>query len=148
MITPATTAVFDVFVPGRPAPQGSKDYKGHRRNSAGISVPILLESSERVKPWRRRIAEVAALAWRRPVLDEPLGIHCDFVMCRPARTPSKTPPAIKRNGDGDKLTRAVWDGLTGVVVREDCLFVQWSGTKRTAERGEQSGCRIRIWRVT
>ena len=39
------------YVDGRPAPQGSKKYMGHRGGK-----PILLESSKGLKEWREKIA--------------------------------------------------------------------------------------------
>ncbi|AGK85688.1 putative resolvase [Mycobacterium phage 33D] len=45
-----------LFVPGRPAPQGSKDFKGFSKTGKAI----LKESSDAVGPWRERVALAAA----------------------------------------------------------------------------------------
>lgn len=136
---------------GSPAAQGSKKYAGHRLSKrTGKMAPVLVEVSKAVKPWRKRVADEAWLAWRpRSLLACPIGIRCDFVLPRPIGTPKSkpTPPAVKKHHDGDKLDRAIWDALTKVVYADDSLIVEWSGTKRIAEVGERPGCRIRVWCV-
>lgn len=158
-LTAAPPVVLKIFVAsaaadmgcraGGPAAQGSKKYAGHRRNRrTGKMAPLLLEQSAQVKPWRKHVAEVTALYWRgRSLLVGPVGVRLDFVMPRPKGTSaSRTPPAIKRP-DGDKLTRAAWDALTGVIWMDDSQVVEWSGTKRIAEVGERPGCYITVWCV-
>jgi len=48
--TPVTSTPITFFVPGKPAPQGSKRHVGRG---------IMLESSREVGPWRERVALVA-----------------------------------------------------------------------------------------
>jgi crossover junction endodeoxyribonuclease RusA len=126
---------LDLFVPGRPAPQGSKRHVGGGR---------LVESSKAVGPWRTVVAWHAAQAFTGAPLDGPLRISLVFVMPRPAGTPKKsTPPAIKRP-DLDKLTRAVFDALSGVVWNDDSQAVELHAFKRLAQLDEQPGVNIRI----
>lgn len=127
-----------VFVPGRPAPQGSKSYKGHRGGK-----PILIESSKAVGPWREQIAWMARS--RGGMLPPgPVRAELVFVMPRPKQTPKRTPPAIKRNGDLDKLVRAVFDAITDVWIHDDAHITHLGAHKRIAELGEQSGVNITI----
>lgn len=127
--------VLDLFVPGQPAPQGSKRHVGNG---------IMIESSKAVAPWRTTVAWHASQAYSGPVLDGPLTVAIEFVMRRPASAPKRsTPPATKRP-DLDKLTRAVLDALSGVVWRDDSLIVDLHPSKRLAEIGEQAGARIRV----
>ena len=66
--------------------------------------------------------------------------------CRPTSRP--TPPAVKRNGDVDKLARAVLDALvTGRAFSDDSQVIKLSATKRIAEPGEQSGVHIVVAEV-
>src|SRR5690606_16868121 len=51
---------LELFVPGRPAPQGSKRHVGNG---------VMLESSKAVAAWRTTIAWHAAQAYREPPLD-------------------------------------------------------------------------------
>lgn len=127
--------VLDMFVPGRAAPQGSKKHVG-----GGIMV----ESSKAVAPWRTVVAWHAAQVFTGAPLDGPMRVQLEFVMPRPAGCPKRsTPPAIKRP-DADKLARAVFDALSGVVWRDDSQAVDLHVVKRLAELNEQPGARIRV----
>lgn len=130
-----TDVLLDLFVPGRPAPQGSKRHVGRG---------ILVESSKAVAPWRTDIAWHAAQQYTADVQGGALAVEIEFVMPRPASTPKRaTPPATKRP-DIDKLARAVLDALSGIVWRDDSQIVDLHPTKRLAEMGERSGARIRV----
>lgn len=126
---------LQMFVPGRPAPQGSKRHVGNG---------ILVESSKAVAPWRTTLAWHAAQLYHAPLLDTPLAVQIEFVMPRPASCPKRTTPAATKRPDIDKLARAVLDALSGVVWRDDSLIVDLHPTKRLAEPGEQPGARIRV----
>lgn len=129
-----------LFVPGRPAPQGSKSFKGYRGGK-----PILAESSREVGPWRERIAITAHNVWtpRRVLSGVPVSAALEFVMPRPSGTPKATPPAVKRP-DLDKLVRAVFDALTGPVLADDAAVVELAASKRLAAVGETPGVHITI----
>ena len=76
-----------VFVPGHPAPQGSKRHVGRG---------ILIESSKAVGPWRERVA-LAAHSNAERLLAGPVVLTLEFVMPRPKSAPKRsTPPAIRR----------------------------------------------------
>ena len=82
------TTMRSVFVPGKPAPQGSKSFKGYR---GGRSV--LVESSKELGPWRERVA-LAAHSHAPGLSTGPVGLTLKFVMPRPksadkARMPSQ-----------------------------------------------------------
>lgn len=134
-----------LFVPGRPAPQGSKDFKGFSKTGKAI----LKESSDAVGPWRERVALAAAsaiLAEGLPVLAKEFSIAASvtFVMPRPAGAPKRsTPPAVKRP-DLDKLARAILDGLTDVVWIDDSQVVDLHCRKVLAELTQPPGAHIRI----
>ncbi|WP_280441059.1 RusA family crossover junction endodeoxyribonuclease [Nocardia brasiliensis] len=123
-----------LFVPGSPAPQGSKRHVGRG---------ILIESSKAVGPWRERIA-LAAHRHGWPLRAGAVAITLEFVMPRPKSTPKTyTPPAIKRP-DADKLERAVLDALTGIAFVDDSQVTTCYRRKRLAEIGETPGVRISI----
>lgn len=140
LLPPAT---FSVFVPGKPAPQGSK--RGIPTKNGKVAM---VESSKAVKPWREDIRQALldddnhALAR----FDGPVRVVLEFVMPRPKSMPVSrpTPPHTKRP-DIDKIARAVLDAVSsaGVWV-DDSHVIDLHPTKRTAERGEQSGCHITI----
>jgi crossover junction endodeoxyribonuclease RusA len=128
------------FVPGKPAPQGSKRHVGRG---------ILIESSKALGPWRERIAIVAREATggagpRMFTAGDPLAVHIEFVMPRPAGTPkSRTPAAVKRP-DVDKLARAVLDAITDVLIHDDSAVVHLQATKRLAAIDEPPGADVTV----
>ncbi|MCV7424379.1 RusA family crossover junction endodeoxyribonuclease [Mycobacterium yunnanensis] len=124
------------FVPGAPAPQGSKRHVGRG---------ILVESSKAVGPWRERVALAAHNAMAgRPLIDGAVTVELNFVLPRPKSTPkTKTPAAVKRP-DLDKLERAILDAITGVIITDDSQVVSLCGYKRLAEIGETAGVDIRV----
>jgi crossover junction endodeoxyribonuclease RusA len=125
-----------LFVPGIPAPQGSKRHVGKG---------ILIESSAKVKPWRESIRWSILEAWRDPPMCGPVSVCLDFIMPRPASTPKrKTPPAIRRP-DIDKLARACLDAIGSAgVYRDDSQVTRLFATKRIAGIGESPGCSISV----
>lgn len=140
-----TVLPFVTFtVPGLPAPQGSK--KPFRIPKTGQI--IVTESSKFVGPWRDRVALAAHLAWDgRPLLTEvPVRVEIEFILKRATGTPKTrpTPPAIKNNGDLDKLERAVYDAITGVILQDDKLVISNGNSKRIAEIGEPTGAIITV----
>ncbi|MDO3336388.1 RusA family crossover junction endodeoxyribonuclease [Mycobacteroides abscessus] len=127
-------AVF--FVPGKPAPQGSKRHVGRG---------ILVESSKEVGPWRERVALVAHGAMAgRPIFDGPVSVTLQFVLPRPKSAPKTRTPAATKRPDLDKLERAILDALTDVCFADDSQVVSLSGYKRIAELGETAGVEVRV----
>ena len=129
--------VSQVFIPGKPAPQGSKRHLGNG---------IMVESSKAVKPWRVDVAWKVREQFLTP-FDGPVKLELEFVMPRPKSTPKKSTPAAIKRPDVDKLARAVLDAITGVVVADDSQIVHLVATKRIAEIGEQSGVELTAYQV-
>lgn len=134
--------LLDVFVPGRPAPQGSIRAIVHRSTGRAVAIK---DNNATQKTWRQDVRDAAAAGWgdRQP-LDGPVTIRVEFVMPRPASAPKRSTPSAIRKPDGDKLERAIWDSLTHVVWTDDARVVEWGGSKRIAEIGETPGARIRV----
>lgn len=131
-----------IHVTGNPAPQGSKSYKGTTRTGRAI----LVESSNRLKPWRAHVAAQVRTAMRgHQPFDGPIHINLEFVMPRPKNTPKRppTPPATKRP-DIDKLARAVLDAITAICYHDDSQVTHLNNTKRIAEPDELAGVTITI----
>lgn len=125
-------------VDGIAAPQGSKV-----RTRYGMR-----ESSKRMKPWRDLvIAEASATCDRLALLgplEAPYRVEVWFYFTKP-RTTRHSHPTAPTIGDGDKLTRAVWDGLVqGGLLEDDRHVVEWGGGKKWAGPGEAPGAVIRI----
>lgn len=127
---------YTLRILGDPAPQGSKRAFAHKHTGK----IVLLESSVRVKEWR----ELVAFSFREcePIAG-PVVTSIDFILKRP-KALKGNPPHISKP-DGDKLERAVWDGLTmSGVIEDDSRIIAWGGLKRYAEPGEQPGAIITV----
>jgi crossover junction endodeoxyribonuclease RusA len=125
---------FACYVPGKPAPQGSKRHVGGGR---------MIESSTELGPWRERVALAAHAAMgHREVYAGPMGVTLDFVLPRPKSAPKRSTPAADKRPDIDKLVRAILDALTGVTIHDDAQVVRLYATKRVAEIGEGPGVHV------
>jgi crossover junction endodeoxyribonuclease RusA len=129
---------FRAFVPGHPAPQGSKRHVGKG---------IMVESSKHVAPWRSDVRSACLDAAGKPLafFGGPVNVELLFVLRRPVATPKKlTPPAIKKP-DIDKLARAILDAIGSAGMwRDDSQVVALMAFKKLAGFGETPGCRIAI----
>lgn len=131
-----------VFVPGVPAPQGSKRH---------IGKGILVESSKKVGPWRERVALALSEEMNGAPTYEPVRVAMEFLFPRPESHLRKdgsvkaSAPRFPRRPDIDKLARAVLDAATGVAIVDDAQVVRLSAFKRYAEPGEESGGVLVCW---
>ena len=126
-----------VVVHGRPAPQGSKRYAGHRRNAASGRVSaVLVEQSKRVKPWRnlvtRAVLDTMHDTAQTEPLDGPLEADITFTVLKPASAPKrrKTWPTTRHSGDLDKLLRSTFDGIADAeAIADDSRIIRVTATK-------------------
>jgi crossover junction endodeoxyribonuclease RusA len=135
---------LDVFVAGRPAPQGSK--KGFVRRGKVIQV----EMSPHVGTWREDVRAACLQTWgRRAPLDGPLELEVEFVRKRPVSAPKSRTPHASTAPDLSKLVRSTEDAITsaGVWV-DDARVVRCVASKRVAEVGETPGAHIRVRQAT
>lgn len=129
--------MLTIFIPGIPAPQGSKRHVGNG---------IMVESSKKVAPWRTLVAHTIGQHVTAPIeAGIPIEVVVEFVMPRPKSTPKTraTPPAVKRP-DVDKLLRAILDACSGVAWHDDSQVVDVYATKRIAELDEVPGAQLTI----
>lgn len=127
MIAPLT-----VFVPGVPAPQGSKTHVGGGR---------LIESSRSLAGWREAIALRVRSAMNHnehPGWDgDAVEVVARFYFRRP-RTVRRAEVTVKP--DVDKLARALLDGLTDSgLVHDDAQVVRLVASKHYAETARPTG---------
>lgn len=125
------------FVIGEPAPQGSKRHVGNG---------ILVESSEKVKPWRDAVSSTfASTSGRRP-LEGPLEVKVRWYLRAPVSlSKKKRAMGPYRKPDADKLLRATFDGLSDSGVwKDDAQVVRCVMEKVYAEDGQATGARILV----
>ena len=143
MTAPPVLCRIEFWVPGNPAPQGSKSFKGF----AGNGRAILAESSKAVGPWRERVAYFAMQAMQSDAATPFAGavtVDLMFILPRPASASKlKVLPATKRP-DLDKCARACLDALTNVCFLDDSQVVKLVASKRVALHGEPSGCQFTV----
>lgn len=121
--------IVSFFVEGRPAPKGSKNLGRFGQ---------VYEQSPHLKLWMDTISmNCLRFARFRVAPGIAVGVDLVFFMQRGWRTP-----------DGDKLTRAVWDGIVdGGLLADDKYIVRWSGTRiRQPDPEGRYGVAIRITR--
>ena len=130
-----------VLVEGRPAPQGSKSYRGNQR---------FVEASKYLPAWRKAIVvaikQLMESQQNIQKFDVPVAVDITFFIDRPKKPkwdyPATTP-------DLDKLVRGVFDSITqSGVWTDDCLVVDLSARERwigsTTDTYPVPGARIHI----
>lgn len=122
-----------IDVSGDPASQGSHSV---------IHGRIVQVNSAKHKRWRNAVAfaalDLVTDGWE--LLDEPLELSVIFYLPRP-KSVTRTHPAVMP--DVDKLLRAVFDSLSGVIYLDDSRIIRATAQKLYADaRGP--GALIRV----
>lgn len=110
---------------------------------------IVTSDNKRTMPWRTAVAAVAASkGWGSELLNNAVLVQLVFVFQRPATHYAKNgtlkvsaPAWPETLYDVDKLSRAVLDGLTGVVLRNDARVC---GMPVMKVWGSPEGCIVRV----
>ncbi|MGW1468499.1 RusA family crossover junction endodeoxyribonuclease [Streptomyces sp. NPDC002308] len=114
---------LDIAVYGLAGPQGSKTAVGFGRSKkTGRAIPLMRESSLKVKPWRDKVTaaiEAARLTGNAQYLAGPVRADITFTMPKPVNAPKRrrTYPAV--TPDIDKLERSTYDAITKSRIWED-----------------------------
>jgi Holliday junction resolvase RusA-like endonuclease len=130
-------------VPGVPAPQGSK------RAFVVGGRAVMAEANQATKPWRAAVAAAAVEAMPDGPVASPVDMELVFLFPRPkghygSRGLRPSAPVYKTTKpDVDKLTRAVLDAITGIVIRDDAQVVQLRAIKTFGD-GAAIGARISV----
>ncbi|MEU9998066.1 RusA family crossover junction endodeoxyribonuclease [Streptomyces sp. NPDC050848] len=117
------TPALVVAVHGIAGPQGSKTAVGYGRSrKTGKAIPLMRESSAKVKPWREKVQaaiEQAITRGEAQYLAGPVRADITFTMPKPARAPKgrRTYPAV--TPDIDKLERSTYDAITKAGAWKD-----------------------------
>ncbi len=97
------------------------------------------DTARGLKGWMRTIGMAARIEMGpRPLYEIPLVVGCSFWIPRPRghyTTDKRTKlckdapafPTVERTGDYDKLERAVFDALAGIVYKSDALVLGTDG---------------------
>ena len=140
------------FVPGIPAPGGSKRFVGHSKKTGRA---ILIDAAgERNKNWRSIVGVCGSAEMREKALLSfvgPLRVRFDFVMSRPkvhfnskGDLKPSAPFYHTTKPDALKLARSTEDALTGIVWADDAQTAMLEVSKCYAGKGEPCGCQVTI----
>lgn len=151
---PEQQLAVEFRVNGLPAPQGSKRHLGNG---------IMIESSKKVRPWRTDVQLAAERFYAGDIISVPVHLSIDFFFARPKshyrtgkysdllKADAPLYASTHRLGDLDKLLRSTIDALSfvtgGCVIRDDCLVVSLSSTKRYTSNGEFPGAAIKVLKL-
>ena len=124
--------MISFLVYGVPVGQGSKT-----RGQSGTKTWIRDDNAKTLKPWRDRIANAAADAHGgAPLLLGPVVVHVSFGFPRlkahygaGGKLKAGAPTLKVTKPDVDKLVRALFDALTGVVWHDDGQVVSVRASK-------------------
>lgn len=136
---------IELTVYGTPGAQGSKRHVGKGR---------MIESSERVEPWRNAVRSETqrALGERAPLADVPVSVTIIFTVAKPKSAPKTRRVWPIKKPDIDKLVRSTLDGLKdGGAYGDDAQVVDLFVRKRyVADPGcmWRPGARIAVDIVT
>lgn len=130
------------YVPGIPAPKGSK-------------TPWGTEANPRTRPWMAVVADAAAQRMNgQPLMQGPLALAAEFEFVRPKshyrtgrnadQLRATAPVWHEQTPDADKLARAIGDALAGVCFRDDRQIAMWEISKRW---GESAGMSLQVWQL-
>jgi crossover junction endodeoxyribonuclease RusA len=122
--------ILDIFVPGHPKPKGSM-----RAFQVPGGKTVVTSSSTSTKAWGDAVRLHVASWATKFVKDGPVAVALDFVLPRPKSAPKTKPrrwALAAKKPDIDKLERAIFDALTGVIWGDDSQVVETRHRKRVA----------------
>lgn len=130
------------FIPGKPAPGGSK--KGFYIKS--LNRVVIAPANSKTKPWMAVVSAYAKEAWNGPLLQGPLKLSMEFRLLRPKNhygtgkkmnvLKATSPIYSTVKPDLTKLERSTEDALVGIIMRDDSQVAVKSTHKIYVERDE------------
>lgn len=159
------STTITIFVPGVPAPGGSKTASVIRRKGGAIVTrangsPMVIvrdAGGKKNASWKEACKVFGCQAYKGPPLDGPLQATVVFAMPRPKhhfRTGKRAgelldtaPRWHTAKPDATKLWRSTEDALTGIFWTDDAQIVKQEISKRYMSAGERPGASIQLTRL-
>ncbi len=144
-----TAETLDLFVPGIPAPGGSKRAFAIKKGGVYTGRTVIFDDAgQRNKDWRQACVVIAKENAPATPFRGPLRVDFHFVMPR-LKAHFRANGALKDGAplwhtvkpDRTKLTRSTEDALKGIIWADDAQIVAGETFKTY---GERPGCTIRI----
>lgn len=143
-----TLPLCEFFVDGNPIPQGSKTAFVTKKGKAVVVEGRNAEGRQRFNTWRQDVQQAAHQAREEGGFElqetEAIQVIIYFYFDRPKSATKKKRPSHTVRPDIDKLTRAVFDALTGIIYKDDSQVVTMNITKAYCEGELSSGARIKV----
>ena len=135
--------IENVFIQGKPIPQGSVSPMPFRRKNGKMGVNVFQKPE--LLQWRERIAETV-LQYKDSSdfypKETPVMVFLSFRLLKP-KSAKREQPCCK-GLDLDKAVRAVLDALTGVTYDDDCQVCYIMTMKVYVPTEEQQGVSITV----
>lgn len=158
---------FSFFVPGLPAPGGSKTFfpmwdrigrlvTTMRNNRPWPVIRVVDDAGERNKKWRDTVSKYALVhvgrTWK--LWEGPFKCEFIFFMPRPQahyrsgrfsdQLRTDAPVFHLQKPDALKLARSTEDALTGIIWKDDSQVIRGAQEKRWCNGDEKPGCSVRL----
>ena len=134
------TSMIHFTVYGKPIPQGSQ--RAFMR--PGMRQPVITSDNRALGPWRLKIGAVAeSLKAQKFDRGAPVEVAMDFYFARPGSAKARKSMTVRP--DLDKLVRAVFDAITGILIADDAQIVEHHARKYY---GEPERVEIEIYCLT
>lgn len=99
------------------------------------------KKSDPVNAFKAAIQLALSMVYKGPVLDQAIGVYITAVFPRPKTMVYKTKPMPrirkKTKPDNDNLEKAIWDAMSKLLYRDDCLISDSGFRKRIAAGDEK-----------
>jgi len=146
---------LEFCVYGIPAPKGSKRAFAIRKRGVPTGQVAVVDADKGRGPLRDWITAVNGVVQGMAgsgaqKLEGPLEAHVTFYPPKPKSAPKTRRIWPGRKPDLDKLLRAIFDPLSGVLIRDDAQIVRLDARKEYADDqvGDQTPrAEVRIWRT-
>ena len=132
--------MIQFFVPGTPAPGGSKQGFYNKKLKRVLMVP----ASKKTKPWMQAVQVAARQAYSGELLTGPIVLTITFQFLRPkrhyrtGRYASLLKPTaetfVQVKPDLTKIIRSTEDAMKGIIWRDDSQVVKQNTQKFYVER--------------
>lgn len=132
--------MIEFTVYGKPEPQGSS-----RAFVTRMGRAVVTSANPNLRDWRIQVGRAAQAApgYMGALLEGPVMVSAVFHLTRPKSRPRRA-GYPDRKPDLDKLARALLDGITGVLVRDDAQVCRLEVVKLYAEHDSAPRADVKV----
>jgi Holliday junction resolvase RusA-like endonuclease len=144
---------MELTVYGTPVPKGSaRAFAIPGKDGQRPRAVVVSDNKKPLAHWQTQIANEARLMKGSrpgdvPAFDGAIGVYVAFHFNRPKSVSKTSRPYVTVKPDLDKLVRAVLDGLTGVIWRDDAQVTDLRAEKSYLDVAGAEHAVILIWDV-